>query len=92
LFDYVSDRICKRLTDLFYLLLAPEGLMLVTNVDASKPFRQSMDYLMDWHLIYRNRGQMEALVPTGAKPGYAVVTADPTAVNLFLEVRKPTAP
>ncbi|HTI69205.1 MAG TPA: class I SAM-dependent methyltransferase [Candidatus Limnocylindria bacterium] len=91
LFDYVSDRICKRLTDMFYSMLAPEGLLLVTNVDASKPFRHSMDYLLDWHLIYRSRAQMEALIPGTAKPGYSTVLADPTAVNLFLEVRRPPA-
>ena len=91
LFDYVADRICKRLTDHFYQLLAPEGLVLVTNVDASKPFRHSMDYLLDWHLIYRNRAQMELLIPTTSKVASATVVADPTAVNLFLEVRKPAA-
>lgn len=89
LFDYVSDRVCRRLTELFYQMLAPGGLMLVTNVDASKPFRHSMDYLLEWHLIFRNREQMEALRPEGGVPALASVEADPLAVNLYLEVRKP---
>jgi len=92
LFDYVSDRICKRLTDVFYAMLAPEGLVLVTNVDSSKPFQHSMDYLMDWHLIYRSRAAMAALAPTNAKPGTAQILTDPSTVNLFLEVRKSASP
>jgi extracellular factor (EF) 3-hydroxypalmitic acid methyl ester biosynthesis protein len=92
LFDYVSDRVCKRLNELFYHLLAPGGLMVVTNVDASKPFRHSMDYLLEWHLIYRDRASMERLVPSGVPAGCSRVSADPTGVNLFLEIRKPAVP
>ncbi|KAB2656701.1 MAG: hypothetical protein DVB31_15960 [Verrucomicrobia bacterium] len=89
LFDYVSDRVCRRLTELFYELLAPGGLLLVTNVDDSKPFRQSMDYLLEWHLIYRD--QMRQLIPPNAATAAVEVHADPTGVNIFLELRKPAA-
>jgi extracellular factor (EF) 3-hydroxypalmitic acid methyl ester biosynthesis protein len=88
LFDYVSDRVCRRLVELFHHMLAPGGLLLVTNVDSSKPFRHSMDYLLEWHLIFRNQGQMMTLLPehvTAVAPG---VLADPLAVNLYLEARK----
>lgn len=91
LFDYVSDRVCRRLTELFYELLAPGGLLLVTNVDDSKPFRQSMDYLLEWHLIYRDRDQMRQLIPPNAATAAVEVHADPTGVNIFLELRKPAA-
>jgi len=92
LFDYVSDRVCRRLTELFYSLLAPGGSLLVTNVDAAKPFRYSMDYILEWHLICRNRQQMEDLVPvTPGKPVWNL-SADPTGVNLFLEVQRPVTP
>jgi extracellular factor (EF) 3-hydroxypalmitic acid methyl ester biosynthesis protein len=70
-------------------MVAPGGLLMVTNVDAAKPFRHSMDYLLEWHLIFRNREQMLGLVPEDAA-GHAVsVLADPLAVNLFLEIRRP---
>jgi extracellular factor (EF) 3-hydroxypalmitic acid methyl ester biosynthesis protein len=88
LFDYVSDRVCKRLTDVFFTMLAPGGLLLVTNVDASKPFRHSMDYLLEWHLIFRNRDQMKYLVPESALDLPREVLADPLGVNLFLEIRQ----
>ncbi len=90
LFDYVSDRVCKRLTDLFYEWLAPGGLLLVTNVDAAKPFRYSMDYILEWHLICRNRVQMQNLLPEAAASATWQVEADATGVNLFLQVRKPS--
>ncbi|RME89666.1 MAG: class I SAM-dependent methyltransferase [Verrucomicrobia bacterium] len=89
LFDYVSDRVCRRLVELFYSMLAPGGTVLVTNVDAAKPFRYSMDYILEWHLICRNRQQMAALVPDLEPPPPWHLTADPTQVNLFLEVHRP---
>jgi extracellular factor (EF) 3-hydroxypalmitic acid methyl ester biosynthesis protein len=89
LFDYVSDRVCRRLVELFYSWLAPGGTVLVTNVDAAKPFRHSMDYLLEWHLICRNREQMKALLPASNPPPEWHIGADPTAVNLYLEVHKP---
>lgn len=89
LFDYVSDRVCRRLTEVFYHMVAPGGLLMVTNVDASKPFRHSMDYLLEWHLIFRNREQMLNLIPEEARNHASSVLADPLAVNLFLEVRRP---
>ncbi len=90
LFDYVSDRVCRRLTELFFELLAPGGLLLVTNVDDSKPFRESMDFLLEWHLIYRDHQAMRQLIPTNAVNCPTEVLADPTGVNLFLEIRRPS--
>jgi extracellular factor (EF) 3-hydroxypalmitic acid methyl ester biosynthesis protein len=89
LFDYMSDRICKRLMNIFYDLLAPGGLLVATNVDASKPFRHSMEFILEWHLICRNQEQLAALNPDKAPPGSFSVTHEDTGVNIFIEVRKP---
>jgi extracellular factor (EF) 3-hydroxypalmitic acid methyl ester biosynthesis protein len=89
LFDYLSDRICKRLMTYFYELLAPDGLLIGTNVDASNPNRHSMDLILEWHLIYRDLGQLRDLAPDQAPTDRCVVAADDTRVNIFLEVRKP---
>lgn len=89
LFDYVSDRVCRRLVGLFYSWLAPGGKVLVTNVDAAKPFRHSMDYILEWHLICRNRVQMESLVPEATPAAGVRIETDETGVNVFLEIRKP---
>jgi extracellular factor (EF) 3-hydroxypalmitic acid methyl ester biosynthesis protein len=89
LFDYMSDRICKRLMNIYYDLLAPGGLLIATNVDASKPFRHSMEFILEWHLICRSQQQLAALNPDKAPPGSFSVTNEETGVNVFIEVRKP---
>jgi len=88
LFDYMSDRICKRLMGIFYELLAPGGLLVATNVDANKPFRYSMEFLLEWHLICRDTKQIAALLPEGAPPASMTVTSDDTGANVFVEIRK----
>ena len=88
LFDYMSDRICKRLMNVFYDMLAPGGLLLATNVDASKPFRHSMELILEWHLICRSPAQMRALIPDRAPANSFSITSEPTGVNVFIEVRK----
>lgn len=89
LFDYLSDRICRRLVEVFYDLVAPGGLLVVTNVDASNPSRNWMEYALDWHLVYRDSPGLMKLAPAKADPQNCVVRADETGVNIFLEVRKP---
>jgi extracellular factor (EF) 3-hydroxypalmitic acid methyl ester biosynthesis protein len=89
LFDYLSDRICRRLLEVFYELLAPGGLLVATNVDLSNPSRNWMEYVLEWHLVYRNSEQFLKLAPDRAPPGSCTVRSDVTGVNIFLEVRKP---
>lgn len=89
LFDYLSDRICRRLLEVFYDLLAPGGLLVATNVETSNPSRNWMEYVLEWHLVYRNAEQFMKLAPDKAPPGSCEVKTDATGVNIFLEVRKP---
>jgi extracellular factor (EF) 3-hydroxypalmitic acid methyl ester biosynthesis protein len=63
--------------------------VIATNVDASKPFRHSMELILEWHLICRNQAQFAALNPERAGPGQFTVTHEQTGVNVFIEVRKP---
>ncbi len=89
LFDYLSDRICKKLMDYFYDILAPGGLLIATNVDKSNPIRHGMEAFLEWHLVYRDRQQLLELRPSAAPEGSYQVKADVTGVNIFIEVRKP---
>jgi extracellular factor (EF) 3-hydroxypalmitic acid methyl ester biosynthesis protein len=89
LFDYLSDRICRRLLEIFYQMLAPGGLLIATNVHSSNPSRQWMESVMDWHLVYRDEKQFLAVAPDAAPPECVQIKADATGVNIFLEVRKP---
>jgi extracellular factor (EF) 3-hydroxypalmitic acid methyl ester biosynthesis protein len=89
IFDYLSDRICKQLMNIFYELLEPGGLLLATNVESSNPSRNGMEYLLEWHLIHRTRSQLRGLLPDQAPQSSSSLTADDTGINIYLEVRKP---
>ena len=93
LFDYLSDSVCKQLMNIFYEMLAPGGLLLATNatdaLNCSRPFRYSMEYLLDWHLIYRDKAHFATVAPDLADADKIAVIAEDTGANLFLEVRKP---
>ena len=92
LFDYLSDRICQRLMNIFYDLLEPGGLLIATNVDPCNPTRCGMEFILDWHLIYRDPRQLLQLHPTHAPAGNVVTKSDDTGVNIYIEVRKPALP
>ncbi len=86
LFDYLSDKVCKRLTQLFYYWIKPGGKVLVTNMHPDNNFRYCMEHVIEWHLIYRNEEQMKKIAPEGVN--YAI-SKDATGVNISLEAMKP---
>jgi extracellular factor (EF) 3-hydroxypalmitic acid methyl ester biosynthesis protein len=88
LFDYLSDRTCRQLMNIFYGWLAPGGMLLATNVSDTKPFRHMLEFVLDWHLIYRDKNSAMGLLPERARPEDARIEEDDTSVNLFIEVRK----
>jgi len=89
LFDYLSDHVCETLLSIFYDLVAPGGLTVVTNVDPHNPSRGWMEYVVDWHLFYRNSQEVANLVPKQIPPDATRIIAEPTGVNTFVEIRKP---
>lgn len=89
LFDYLSNQVCQHLMNAMYEWLAPGGLLVSTNVDSSNPRRLTMDYIMAWHLIYRNGAELAALKPEAAAAENCKVIADLTGVNVYLETVKP---
>lgn len=88
LFDYLSQRVCRRLNDLFVRLLAPGGLLMVTNVSNANPSRAWMEFVLEWNLIYRDDEAMMEIAPLNEGLFETELTRDPTGVNLFLEIRK----
>jgi extracellular factor (EF) 3-hydroxypalmitic acid methyl ester biosynthesis protein len=86
LYDYLTDRVCTLLTRLFYSFVAPGGLVIATNVHPDNPVRFYMDFLVEWHLEYRNERQMLELA---RDLRVARAHTDSTGVNVFVEIRKP---
>jgi extracellular factor (EF) 3-hydroxypalmitic acid methyl ester biosynthesis protein len=88
LFDYLSEPTCQSLVNLFYDWLRPGGMVIVANMNDSRPFRNFIEFVLDWQLIYRDSDQMRALAPGRLREEAHVIT-EPTSVNLFLHLRKP---
>lgn len=88
LFDYLSNRVCQRLMNIFHEMVAPGGLLVATNVDPSNPARYGMEFILDWHLTYRDSEQMKLLHPTGVATENISTKSDDTGVNIYLEVRR----
>lgn len=89
LFDYLSNRTCKQLMNIFWDWLAPGGLVIATNVTDLTPNRGSLDLILDWHLIYRDVAGVTMLTPDAAPADLIRVYVDDTGINVFLEARKP---
>ena len=87
LFDYLSDRVCRRMMEILYDLVAPGGVLIATNVAARNPVRNMMEYVGAWNLIHRDAVQLASLRPSSE--GEFRVTSERTSMNLFLELRKP---
>lgn len=88
LFDYLAPDTCRALIDLWYDSLLPGGLMLIANMNDTKPFRNFIEFVLDWQLLYRDSGEFLAVVPERCRETTRVI-AEPTSVNLFLHIRKP---
>ena len=87
LFDYLSDKVCRKLMEVFYDMLSPQGLLIATNVDAH-PSQNEMEYFLEWHLIHRNTEQMSSLAQGRAASDNIRLLRDPSGINIFMEVRK----
>jgi extracellular factor (EF) 3-hydroxypalmitic acid methyl ester biosynthesis protein len=92
LFDYFSDLACRQLVEQFYNWLAPGGLVVVANMsNQQQPFSRMIEFLLDWHLIYRDARCMASLAPDNVQLNNSSVIIEPSLINLFLELRKPPA-
>ncbi len=89
LFDYLPDNTCAQLMEIFYDWLAPGGLLAVTNVVDDKPFRHMLEFILDWHLIYRNVEDTGSIFPDSIPLDVRQIKKDSTGVNIFIEARKP---
>ncbi len=85
LFDYFSQKACSRVLKLFHALVKPDCWVLSTNVHKDNPAQASMEYLAEWHLVYRNEKDMLDLIPSSWE---SKVYCDETGVNVFLEYKK----
>lgn len=88
LFDYLDDRVCKKLTAGMFNMLKPGGRLVIANYLVGTPDVGYMEAYMDWWLTYRTQEQIEAFVstvPEGLIAGRSFST-DPFGQVGYLEV------
>jgi len=67
-------------------------LVVVANMsNQQQPFSRMIEFLLDWHLIYRDARCMASLAPDNVQRNNSSVIIEPSLINLFLELRKPPA-
>jgi hypothetical protein len=62
LFDYLNDKLAKRLIKYMFNALLPGGKLLITNFLTTTKEIGYMSAFMHWDLIFRDMGNMEDLV------------------------------
>lgn len=83
LFDYLSDKVCSRLTAHFAARTQHGGALLITNVHSSNTMRFVMEHVLEWYLIYRDAANLEKILPSQSIMGK--IYTDETGVNIFAE-------
>ena len=62
LYDYLDDRVAKRLTTSLFRMLEPGGTLLFCNFLRTTADVGYMESFMGWDLIYRDRDEIEGLL------------------------------
>jgi len=90
LFDYLSERVCSRLLEIFWELAAPGAAIVASNFNPVNPIRGFMDYALDWRLIYREEDEVRALAVREGEGSQPHTFRSPDRVEVFLRMRRPT--
>ncbi len=90
LFDYLSDRVSKKLITTLFKELSPKGAMYIGNVASYEPDVFAMDFVMDWNLIHRTRDDLDNLVEDEIRAQSVDIDVinEEIGLNLFLVIKK----
>jgi extracellular factor (EF) 3-hydroxypalmitic acid methyl ester biosynthesis protein len=83
LFDYLTDKVCSRLLDYFASVAKKDSKILVTNVHKNNKEKNIMEHILEWHLIYRDEKELEAVLPVNRSD--TKIYVDETGINVFAE-------
>ncbi|QRN99611.1 class I SAM-dependent methyltransferase [Archangium violaceum] len=84
--DYLKDNVIARFLDTMASMLAPGGLLLLTNLhEGHNPWRALMEYVCDWFVIHRTPSQFQVMCegPPERRMSTLELTTDSTGTNLF---------
>jgi SAM-dependent methyltransferase len=86
LFDYLNAGLAARLIEDCHGLLVPGGVLIVGNfsLETHPSDRVLIDWLLDWHLLYRNEADYRAIfAQTSFDPTDLHFEYEPLRANLF---------
>ena len=95
LFDYLSAPVAAALARRMFEMTRPGGLMLIPNFLTTVRDRGYMETFMDWHLIYRNHADMQALadaLPSDAVANVQIFDDGDDAITFLLVTKAKEAP
>jgi len=83
--DYLKDNVIARFLDMMSSLLAPGGVLLLTNLNQQNPWRAFMEYVGDWVVVHRTPEHFRSLCEGPAERNLTTLdlTMDPSGTNLF---------
>ena len=84
LFDYFKAPTWVSLCRNLYQAVAPRGTLYIGNMVPSNPTRWVMEFILDWHLEYRERIEMLGLARRAAPDAHIEVLEEATGVNPFV--------
>lgn len=89
-YDYLPDRLAKKLTNKLFQLLNPGGRLLIINYLPNNPTIAYMEAVMDWWLIYRDKKQMQDLLEEipQASINNVDIFVEQNEVIIFMEIEK----
>lgn len=89
-YDYLTDRLAKKLTNKLFQLLNPGGRLFIINYLPNNPSIGYLEAVMDWWLIYRNKDQMlELLAELPQENIHDVdIFIENNQVIIFMEIEK----
>ena len=88
LFDYLSPRIAQRLALRLFHKLRPGGTLAIGNFGRPSGAAWSLDYWMDWPLIYRTREDMLDIARNIGDSGSKAVKTDASGYTNILIIHK----
>ncbi len=89
LYDYIPDKVLRKLIQKQFSLLKGGGKMLIAFKDCTKYDKTMYDWLADWHFIPRTKEQVDTFLnEMGFKPQQINTEWEESGTIFFNEIRK----
>lgn len=86
LFDYFTDPVAEMAGRRLFEGVAPGGSLIIGNFSTENPTQALMEVILEWHLIYRSKGDLERLF---GKIGTSIaIEQEKLGINLFAIIGK----